>query len=55
MTLFESGMEDARLDLLDGNIPPDITLQGIVAQMKSNIDAEDEYIAGYLSVVYSDL
>jgi hypothetical protein len=49
---FDGGTEDARLDLLEGWVPDGITLEGIVAQLRSNLGATDEYIAGYLSVIY---
>lgn len=50
---FSGGARDARIDLDDGWCPEEFTLDYVVNQLRVMMGATDEYIAGYLSVIYS--
>jgi hypothetical protein len=49
---FAGGVNDANLDLADGWLPDEFTLDSIVSQLRVMMGASDAYIAGYLSVIY---
>jgi hypothetical protein len=55
MNDFACGMEDARLDVIDGWVPCDehLTLDYIVSQLRVMCGSSDAYVAGYLSVIYN--
>lgn len=52
MTDFETAVIDAKNDCFGGWVPTTFTLDFIVNELRVNVGASDEYVAGYLSVVY---
>ena len=49
---YSGGVNDARIDLAEGWVPEQLTLDYLVNQLRVMMGATDEYIAGYLSVIY---
>lgn len=49
---FSGGVNDATLDMADGWVPTEFSLDSIVSQLRVMVGASDAYIAGYLSVLY---
>lgn len=49
---YTAGVNDARTDVLEGWVPANFTLDSVVAQLRMNLNATDEYVAGYLSVLF---
>ena len=52
MSDFECGAGDARFDLTEGWLEP-MSLKSMVSHLQSVGSYTDEYVAGYLSVVYN--
>ena len=50
---FIGGVTDATIDLADGWVPANYTLDSVVSQLRVNMGSSDQYIAGYLSVLFS--
>ncbi len=49
---FEAGVDDAESDIRGNWLPEGSTLDYIVNELRVGVGASDEYIAGYLSVVF---
>lgn len=53
MSEFDCGVGDARLDIAEGWLDPTYRLDDLVAHLRVVSGYSDEFIAGYLSVVYN--
>lgn len=49
---FENAVIDAEVDLAEGWLPKNFSLDFIVNELRVTCGASDSYVAGYLSVVY---
>jgi|Laugrespbdmm15sd_2_1035082.scaffolds.fasta_scaffold263298_2 hypothetical protein len=54
MNEFKSGVKDAKLDLFEGWVPRNYDFDALVNHLRIWSGSSDEYIAGYLSVIYSE-
>jgi hypothetical protein len=56
VTTFVSGVSDATADVSGGWCPPvdHLTLDFIVNDLRGRLGCSDSYLAGYLSVVFSE-
>jgi hypothetical protein len=50
---FLSGVADAESDISMGAFPESVSLDYIVNEFRIRLGCTDEYIVGYLSVIYS--
>ena len=53
MTEFDCGVGDARMDIAEGWLDPTYKLDDLVAHLRIVSGYSDEFIAGYLSVVFN--
>jgi hypothetical protein len=53
MTEFDCGVGDARMDIAEGWLDPTYKLDDLVAHLRIVAGYSDEFIAGYLSVVFN--
>ena len=54
MSEFEVGMNDARMDRSEGWMETGYGLDQLIAHLRMAGDYSDQYIAGYVSVVFGE-
>jgi hypothetical protein len=50
---YSEGVTAGRFDLTSGWLPENFTLDFIVNELRLNVGCSDEYLAGYLSVIFN--